>query len=349
MKELNLQLFAEEEAQEIPAELEGVSEEVAREVMKEAAAEQQEERQEEQPQEAQEETQETIEPQEEEAAHAEPDSDNKGKVPYERFKEVNDKYRKMEQEAQALRQQLAQMQQQPQQEVPRQTETQQETQEAQKKDQPIVPMDLLKQAYEIAKDQVISSLGLTEEEYTDLEYQDEAGKAEIDRAIKFQYDSICQQARERAQMLAQQEQMKQQALQTAYNDYLQNAEEEQKRGDFNDIWEYATTEHWSGLAPYHQAVIQNAFTSVNNGQGTLEQIQLVRDYYEAAKAAYLAQDKSAVTQNKKVANVPRVDKVRGTPSAGGMTMAEVERMINETPWEQVPKEIRDQLLSGRLR
>lgn len=337
----DLQLFAEEEAQEIPAELEGVSEEVAREVMKEAAQEQEETQ--EQPQE---ETQETTEPQEE-AAHAEPDSDNKGKVPYERFKEVNDKYRKMEQEAQALRQQLAQMQQQPQQE---RQETQQETQQEQpKQNQQIVPMDLLKQAYEIAKDQVISSLGLTEEEYTDLEYQDEAGRAEIDRAIKFQYDSICQQARERAQMLAQQEQMKQQALQTAYNDYLQNAEEEQKRGDFNDIWEYATTEHWSGLAPYHQAVIQNAFTNVNNGQGTLEQIQLVRDYYEAAKAAYLAQDKSAVTQNKKVANVPRVDKVRGTPSAGGMTMAEVERMINETPWEQVPKEIRDQLLSGRLR
>ena len=340
----DLQLFAEEETQEIPAELEGVSEEVAREVMKEASAQQEE--QEPPQEEAQEETQEeTTEPQEE-AAHAEPDSDNKGKVPYERFKEVNDKYRKMEQEAQALRQQLAQMQQ-PQQEVQRQ-ETQQET-EAPKQNQQIVPMDLLKQAYEIAKDQVISSLGLTEEEYTDLEYQDEAGKAEIDRAIKFQYDSICQQARERAQMLAQQEQMKQQALQTAYNDYLQNAEEEQKRDDFNDIWEYATTEHWSGLAPYHQAVIQNAFTNVNNGQGTLEQIQLVQDYYNAAKAAYLAQDKSAVTQNKKVANVPRVDKVRGTPSAGGMTMAEVERMINETPWEQVPKEIRDQLLSGRLR
>lgn len=339
----DLQLFAEEEAQEIPAELEGVSEEVAREVMKEAA--EQEEPQEETHEEEQE-TQETTEPQEEEAAHAEPDSDNKGKVPYERFKEVNDKYRRMEQEAQALRQQLAQMQQP--QETQRQ-ETQQETQEAPKQNQQIVPMDLLKQAYEIAKDQVISSLGLTEEEYTDLEYQDEDGKAEIDRAIKFQYDSICQQARERAQMLAQQEQMKQQALQTAYNDYLQNAEEEQKRDDFNDIWEYATTEHWSGLAPYHQAVIQNAFTNVNNGQGTLEQIQLVRDYYNAAKAAYLAQDKSAVTQNKKVANVPRVDKVRGTPSAGSMTMAEVERMINETPWEQVPKEIRDQLLSGRLR
>lgn len=335
---MDLQMFAEEETEEveIPAELEGVSEETAREIMKEIPQEETEE----------EETPTEEKAQEEESAPAEADGDNKGKIPYERFKEVNDKYRQSEQQLVELRRQVEEL---------KQTPTTQQTQQdeptkAAPKQQPIVPMDLLQKAYDIAKNQVIESLNMTAEEYDDLEYQDEESRAEIDRAIKFQYDSICQQARERAAQLAQEAQMKQAALGQAYQDYYTTAEKEQQRDDFNDIWEYATTTHWSQLPIYQQAVIQNAFTAVNAGQGTLEQIQLVQDYYRTAKNAYLSQDKSSSGQKvKQMANAPRVDKVRGVPSIGGMTMAEMERMLNETPWEDIPKEVQHQLLSGRLR
>ena len=199
-KFLDLQLFAEEEQVEIPAELEGVSEEVAREVMKEIPQDEPEKesveettektQEEETSEEAPEETSE-----EPEEGHAETDSDKKsGKVPYERFKEVNDKYRRTEEEAQALRQQLAQLQ----------GRKEADKQEEKSPKQQNIPMDLLNQAYDLAKKQVIEQLNLTEEDYSDLEYQDEQEKAKVDRAIKFQFDTICQQSREQAKVLAAQ-------------------------------------------------------------------------------------------------------------------------------------------------
>ena len=44
---------------------------------------------------------------------------------------------------------------------------------------------------------------------------------------------------------------------------------------------------------------------------------------------------------------PRVDKVRGTPSTGGMTIQEIERMVNGD-WGKVPDDLKKQILAGRL-
>lgn len=370
----NLQLFAEEvkeEAQpDIPAELEGVSEDVAREVMKELPKEEssddhaeeaegsttQEEATQEDTQAQQEAPQEVQESQEAQDGHADTDGDKKaGKVPYERFKDVNDKYRSAEQEAQTLRRQLEELQRQqqqtsgqaPQQQAQQQAQAQQQQQE--------IPMDLLNQAYDVAKKQVLAQLNLSEEDYSDLEYQDDGEKAKVDRAIRFSFDSICQQARERAKDLAAQKQQEQLIMQKAYSDYESMAAEEQKRSDFNDIWQYATTTHFTSMPVYAQAVIQNAFNCVNSGVGTLEQVQLVKDYYNTAKQAYLSgsgsgqapQQQATNNKVKQMTTAPRVDKVRGTPSTGGMTIQEIERMVNGD-WGKVPDDLKKQILAGRL-
>lgn len=371
----NLQLFAEEvkeEAQpDIPAELEGVSESVAREVMAELPKEEpsddhaeeaegsttQEEATQEDTQAQQEAPQEVQESQEAQDGHADTDGDKKaGKVPYERFKDVNDKYRSAEQEAQALRKQLEELQRQQQvsgqaqqaQQAQQQAQAQQQEQQQQE-----IPMDLLNKAYEVAKKQVLAQLNLSEEDYSDLEYQDDGEKAKVDRAIRFSFDSICQQARERAKDLAAQKQQEQLIMQKAYSDYESMAAEEQKRSDFNDIWQYATTTHFTSMPVYAQAVIQNAFNCVNSGVGTLEQVQLVKDYYNTAKQAYLSGSGQAPQQQatnnkvKQMTTAPRVDKVRGTPSTGGMTIQEIERMVNGD-WGKVPDDLKKQILAGRL-
>ena len=368
----DLQLFAEEvkeEAQpDIPAELEGVSEDVAREVMKELPKEEssddhaeeaegsttQEEATQEDTQAQQEAPQEVQASQEAQDGHADTDGDKKvGKVPYERFKDVNDKYRSAEQEAQTLRRQLEELQRQQQasgQAQQAQAQAQQQEQEQQQE----IPMDLLNQAYDVAKKQVLAQLNLSEEDYSDLEYQDDGEKAKVDRAIRFSFDSICQQARERAKDLAAQKQQEQLIMQKAYSDYESMAAEEQKRSDFNDIWQYATTTHFTSMPVYAQAVIQNAFNCVNSGVGTLEQVQLVKDYYNTAKQAYLsgsgqAPQQQQATNNKvkQMTTAPRVDKVRGTPSTGGMTIQEIERMVNGD-WGKVPDDLKKQILAGRL-
>lgn len=376
----NLQLFAEEvkeEAQpDIPAELEGVSEDVAREVMKELPKEEssddhaeeaegsttQEEATQKDTQAQQEAPQEVQESQEAQDGHADTDGDKKaGKVPYERFKDVNDKYRSAEQEAQTLRRQLEELQRQQQQQTSGQAQqTQQQAQQQaqaqqQEQQQQEIPMDLLNKAYEVAKKQVLAQLNLSEEDYSDLEYQDDGEKAKVDRAIRFSFDSICQQARERAKDLAAQKQQEQLIMQKAYSDYESMAAEEQKRSDFNDIWQYATTTHFTSMPVYAQAVIQNAFNCVNNGVGTLEQVQLVKDYYNTAKQAYLSgsgsgqapQQQATNNKVKQMTTAPRVDKVRGTPSTGGMTIQEIERMVNGD-WGKVPDDLKKQILAGRL-
>lgn len=368
----NLQLFAEEvkeEAQpDIPAELEGVSEDVAREVMKELPKEEssddhaeeaegsttQEEATQEDTQAQQEAPQEVQESEEAQDGHADTDGDKKaGKVPYERFKDVNDKYRSAEQEAQTLRRQLEELQRQQQQTSGQAQQTQQQAQQQEQQQQEI-PMDLLNKAYEVAKKQVLAQLNLSEEDYSDLEYQDDGEKAKVDRAIRFSFDSICQQARERAKDLAAQKQQEQLIMQKAYSDYESMAAEEQKRSDFNDIWQYATTTHFTSMPAYAQTVIQNAFNCVNNGVGTLEQVQLVKDYYNTAKQAYLSASGQAPQQQqatnnkvKQMTTAPRVDKVRGTPSTGGMTIQEIERMVNGD-WGKVPDDLKKQILAGRL-
>lgn len=369
----DLQLFAEEvkeEAQpDIPAELEGVSEAVAREVMKELPKEEssddhaeeaegsttQEEATQEDTQAQQEAPQEVQASQEAQDGHADTDGDKKaGKVPYERFKDVNDKYRSAEQEAQTLRKQLEELQRQQQQQTSGQApQTQQQAQaQQQEQQQQEIPMDLLNKAYEVAKKQVLAQLNLSEEDYSDLEYQDDGEKAKVDRAIRFSFDSICQQARERAKDLAVQKQQEQLIMQKAYSDYESMAAQEQKRSDFNDIWQYATTTHFTSMPAYAQAVIQNAFNCVNNGVGTLEQVQLVKDYYNTAKQAYLsgsgqAPQQQATNKVKQMTTAPRVDKVRGTPSTGGMTIQEIERMVNGD-WGKVPDDLKKQILAGRL-
>lgn len=369
----DLQLFAEEvkeEAQpDIPAELEGVSEDVAREVMKELPKEEssddhaeeaegsttQEEATQEDTQAQQEAPQEVQESQEAQDGHADTDGDKKaGKVPYERFKDVNDKYRNAEQEAQALRKQLEELQRQQQAsgQVQQAQQAQQQAQAQQQEQQQQIPMDLLNQAYDVAKKQVLAQLNLSEEDYSDLEYQDDGEKAKVDRAIRFSFDSICQQARERAKDLAVQKQQEQLIMQKAYSDYESMAAQEQKRSDFNDIWQYATTTHFTSMPAYAQAVIQNAFNCVNNGVGTLEQVQLVKDYYNTAKQAYLsgsgqAPQQQATNKVKQMTTAPRVDKVRGTPSTGGMTIQEIERMVNGD-WGKVPDDLKKQILAGRL-
>lgn len=367
----DLQLFAEEvkeEAQpDIPAELEGVSEDVAREVMKELPKEEssddhaeeaegsttQEEATQEDTQAQQEAPQEVQESQEAQDGHADTDGDKKaGKVPYERFKDVNDKYRSAEQEAQTLRRQLEELQRQQQQQTSGQAPQQQAQAQQQQQE---IPMDLLNQAYDVAKKQVLAQLNLSEEDYSDLEYQDDGEKAKVDRAIRFSFDSICQQARERAKDLAAQKQQEQLIMQKAYSDYESMAAEEQKRSDFNDIWQYATTTHFTSMPVYAQAVIQNAFNCVNSGVGTLEQVQLVKDYYNTAKQAYLSgsgsgqapQQQATNNKVKQMTTAPRVDKVRGTPSTGGMTIQEIERMVNGD-WGKVPDDLKKQILAGRL-
>lgn len=369
----DLQLFAEEvkeEAQpDIPAELEGVSESVAREVMAELPKEEssdddhaeeaegsttQEEATQEDTQAQQEAPQEVQESEEAQDGHADTDGDKKaGKVPYERFKDVNDKYRSAEQEAQTLRRQLEELQRQQQQQTSGQAPQQQAQAQQQQQE---IPMDLLNQAYDVAKKQVLAQLNLSEEDYSDLEYQDDGEKAKVDRAIRFSFDSICQQARERAKDLAAQKQQEQLIMQKAYSDYESMAAEEQKRSDFNDIWQYATTTHFTSMPVYAQAVIQNAFNCVNSGVGTLEQVQLVKDYYNTAKQAYLsgsgsgqAPQQQQATNNKvkQMTTAPRVDKVRGTPSTGGMTIQEIERMVNGD-WGKVPDDLKKQILAGRL-
>lgn len=368
----DLQLFAEEvkeEAQpDIPAELEGVSESVAREVMAELPKEEpsddhaeeaedsttQEEATQEDTQAQQEAPQEVQESQEAQDGHADTDGDKKaGKVPYERFKDVNDKYRSAEQEAQTLRRQLEELQRQQQQTSGQAQQTQQQAQAQQQQQE--IPMDLLNQAYDVAKKQVLAQLNLSEEDYSDLEYQDDGEKAKVDRAIRFNFDSICQQARERAKDLAAQKQQEQLIMQKAYSDYESMAAEEQKRSDFNDIWQYATTTHFTSMPVYAQAVIQNAFNCVNSGVGTLEQVQLVKDYYNTAKQAYLSgsgsgqapQQQATNNKVKQMTTAPRVDKVRGTPSTGGMTIQEIERMVNGD-WGKVPDDLKKQILAGRL-
>lgn len=342
---------------EIPEELAGLDESFAREAMQEAGIEV-----------PAEETEKNEDETEEEGTTAEADSENKQydvlpnqKIPYKRFKQQLDKNHELEEQIAQLKQQLearAQVQQAPapQQPQPPMTPVNVQQQPSRQPQQPIINAEVMKQLKQVVDQEAMKMTGISQEDLQSIEYMedDDPRKQTWNTARKFAEAQVFQKVQEaRNRQLA--ESRRQIAVHNEnvlrYNNF---AAEQMADPNFKDIQSFAINEYFSSRDKHDQDIIAEAYTRIQNNAGSPADTMIIRDYFTAAKNAYNkahSSKKSANSEKNTAIKVkqgqafPRSGEIEGASSdPGAVTVETLERMLDTTPFEKIPKEYQDILL-----
>lgn len=349
MSKWNLQLFG--------LEIDGIDEDI----LAELNAEQPQEEVTEEPQEVKEEAQEEV--------HGEADTDNKaveqpleddeeeyastGKVPYQRFKAVNEerktskaRIKELEDEIASLRSNVA------------------TTDKVETPAQPIEEVqtdynaEQSQRIYDLAYKRAMKRMNMSQEDLDALEYSDDTPKK-----MMFQYAVQDERQAVMAEIKAYQ------AKEAAFSQEIAETTKEfeaynVKFGAYPDAqarWNYIAQERFNQLPKRKQDVINAAFARLQAKKGTYQDMDTVSAYFNSANKEWEAKSAPASAPVPSVNNnVDKVKKAQALPKApqvnggsGGDTVYTVERIatIMNSPdgWDSLPPEIQKQILEGRLK
>lgn len=300
------------EEEPIPEELSGLPDDVARETLAEWKASQ-----------SQADTQ---------GAQEKPKPQTEESVPYARFKEKVD-------EANQLKAQLAeyqrrmQQQQQPAQPPPQQPQP-----------QPVQPQmritpEIAKKINDAIDAEAKLMCGLSKEELEDLEFADDDDpklmqwkqSKELARGKVF---AAIQQAQFEQRQQAQQFIAAHQAAAQFCNDYAQR--ELATEPNVQAIQNFAANEFFEQLSPVEKRIVAESFVHVERQIASPTEMYTVKNYYERAKAAFLARANGAKQQQKQPAQkaqqaaaLPRSDQLKGTASTNSaqLSAADIEKLL----------------------
>jgi len=327
LAELNAEQPQQEEVTEEPQEVEEVQEEVHGEADTDTKAVEQ-----------------PIEYDEEEYASS-------GKVPYQRFKAVNEerktskaRIKELEDELASLRSNVA---------TPAKVETPAQPSEEVQTD---YNAEQSQRIYELAYKRALKRMNMTQEDLDALEYSDDTPKK-----MMFQYAVQDERQAVMAEIKAHQ------AQEAAFNKEV--AEVAKEFNDYNvkfgayadaqERWNYIAQERFNQLPKRKQDVINAAFARLQANKGTYQDMDTVSAYFDLANKEWEEKSKPApapvptnnVDKVKKAQALPKAPQVNG--GSGGDTVYTVERIatIMNSPdgWDSLPAEIQKQILEGRLK
>ena len=348
-----------DDAIEIPEELEGVSREVALEVMREEGmispknaepkdetndddntGEQDEDNQDGQAADADSVTKQTA------------DKADPKPVPYKRFSEINAAKTKAEADLAAAMAKLAAYEQQ--QNPAASAEPTPQANQALQQDQSATqqqPTDYETLLYN-------ASLEAFEKQYGhayDEEFAPAADTAKLNRLI----DKLDREAEATAKATAEQSRQaeeKQAVVNTAWQNML--TELSANNADYDNIIKFALTDKFNASDDLTKQALIAADARVSAGRPAAEDVILLRRYYTEAAEEFHSQTggeeqqtaptipvqpKKPLGQQKleKMAAHPRAASIKGSGDVGGVSIADATRMVNEEPWETLPKAIQD--------
>lgn len=359
MKFFDIQLFADENV-EIPEELEGISPETAAEIMKEAGISK----------ETSEETKEEEQPEEQDNQAADADSDNKqveespenktqeneeGKepanIPYKRFKEINEKAKAKDAEIAALKAQIeaAQQQRNSQQQLPQQNQLPQQMQQQSERN-PQNEIALMQEIYKAAREEAKKVTGFTDEDIANIEY-DDTGKNELwNQTLQFKLAQINQDVQTEIKRREQETFNFQKTIQTSYAQFNEFSNNLAKEADFEQVKNHALNDYFTSLPEFLQTVVKEAYEKVGKENCSPKDLAIVQNYINAAKNDYRLKNQTTQQQQppstnkekiKQMEAHPKVSQIQGSNTAGGTTIADIERMVDTMEWDKIPQEIRD--------
>lgn len=268
-----------------------------------------------------------------------------GKVPYQRFKAVNDERKLSKSRIKELEEELATLK------KARPVET-----PAQPVQQVEVQSDFTKEQFQridnIARERVMKKLNLTKEDIDDMEYADDSQKAWFNHALVAEHQTIM------AEIKAHQakEAMYAEEINATAKEF---SEYNAKFGAYPDAqarWEYISKERFNQLPARKQTVINAAFARLQANKGTYQDLDTVSAYFDLANAEWDSKNNPVPNNNnatkvKQVQALPKAPSVNG--GSGADTVYTVERIasIMNSPngWESLPAEIQKQILEGRLK
>jgi hypothetical protein len=310
-----------EEKPSIPDELVGLDESIAREVMAEAEKK-------------------------EEPKQDEPPADKgaPSPVPYTRFKEKVDEVARLKEELEKLKSATPQGQ-------PVQQATPEKPQEAPPA-QPGIQLtdENMKLLSDAVKQEAIRMSGLTEEDLDSLDYMedDDPRKQKWQYAQEFAKSNVMDKIRRAQAVQIEQAQMARVNMDAAIADYNNYAQAEMQEPDFANVTQYATGEFFAALPPAQQAAVTGAYARVERNTASIQDIYLVKNYFQNAKAAYHAKSGAPAKKVSKAAQAtrfPRSTQIQGAGgSGGGVTEGQLRKMLDEMPWNDIPKEYQEMLL-----
>ena len=365
----DLQLFADEEAtveveadepkeepkdepeeqpkeEEVPEELDGLdlSQDEVKEILKEAAPK------EEAPKE------------EPPKADADADSDNKqvpqteeelpkGNIPYARLKTEIDKRHAMEEEMAKLKEQLANAQK-------AQPPIQQQPPAPQPQTPPPAQIpsfspEMARQIDDAVTKQAMLMTGMTKEDVDALEYADESdAKAKTYRYAKdLARATIIGNIQQNAMRQQQQAAVIMQNQQKLVNEFNQFYMEQTAQPDYNDTVQFATNEFFEKQAPGVQFAVTDAYNRVQRNIASPQDILVVKNFFLEAQKEFRAKKApepkpAPAPQQQNKPNLPRTSEVSGSATSPKetVTVASLQKMLEETPFEQIPEKYQNLLL-----
>lgn len=331
-----------EHVTEVPAELQGLPEDIVKETMEKAGVETKEE-----------------------SGTAEADSDNKQvaeeskdddedvlpdtQIPYKRFKAKVDRVKELEAELKELRGKIDKGAQNN--FIPVQPK------ETPKNSLPQQPLDdktvaILKEA---TKQSAMQISGMTQDDVDALEYLED----DDPRVAKWKYaqDMARNTVMNNYQRLrkSQEENVNRfisnhKAAVADYNAFVQT---EMSSKDFENVKNYAVNDFFNNLPDNAKSVIAESYARIERNTASPQDIFVIKNYFTEAKRSYQNGTKKpgkAATSKVQQANaLPRASQVNGTSGeAGAVTEETLAKMLHDMPFEKIPKEYQDMLLSGRI-
>ena len=368
----DLKMFEEEEKIVIPEGLEGIDEDIAREIMSEVSS--------------QEESKNSLDELDNDSSKdevgaennlsAEADSDNKQvdsegsdteeelnqTIPYKRFKEVNEKSKAKDDEIIALRQELLAAKQQSSnvsnQVYPGNQAVNHENHAELNNVNPLLNPAVIQEINSLANEEALKISGLTREELDEIEYSDpnDTRISTYKTAVELARQNIFSQLNSEIQTRRVMEQKVLQLRDQSIADYSSFEQEQMKAQDFESIRSHAVNEYFAKLNHVEQQAIADAYQRIQSKTCIPQDIFVVKKYFsEAAQDFRKNQNNVNRNQNniqvkqeklKQMERHPKVDLVTGSNSNGGTSVADLERILQNTDWDDIPENTKKMLLGG---
>ena len=259
-----------------------------------------------------------------------PDHDNVSKhVPYDRFKEVNDKNKLLAAELAALKAQQ-----------PQQPQTTHQQPPTQPQSQPQAQVDVRTAILKYAEQEAKKRLGI-DGDPRDLKY------AEDDKYEEYMTEKAT---------IAFQETVKHQKSQETLNENKEFVRELQSTPDFPVLYQFSQQE--LRTLPFGEAIeISDSFNRINAGQGTKTDFDTVRTFANQCREKMTGIRSQPPAQQQGGFSMPQtpapspLDKAAGLPRSqslsgaktGAMSWSQVEQLINEGKADQIPKDMLKQI------
>jgi hypothetical protein len=137
-------------------------------------------------------------------------------------------------------------------------------------------------------------------------------------------------------------------------EYNKFAQEQMAEPDFENIVAYAKKDYFDKLKPHVQNVIASAYARIERNMGSPQDTVLIEDFFTKAKNEYRSLNgggSTSKTNEKKVTQkvrqgqaFPRSGEINGSGNDGNVTVDTLARMLETTPFEQIPEEYQRKLL-----